>query len=195
MAIDTVRCNACIRRQTPAALDRCAVAVDYAYPWDGLVARFKFQREPAWAGPMAQLMLDSPDVARLLRHAELVLPVPLTRKRLAERGYNQAWELVKALCDAARRRQLRAPPALAQGLLRTGETPDQHSLPRSARLQNLEGVFAANPAHRPELAGRHVLVVDDVTTSGATLEAAAQALRLAGARTVSALAFARTPQA
>ncbi|MFN3494735.1 MAG: ComF family protein [Hydrogenophaga sp.] len=195
MAIDTGQCGSCADRVLPASFDRCVVAVDYVYPWDGLVARFKFRQQPGWAGPLAQLMLRSPDVARLLRHADAVVPVPLTQRRLADRGYNQAWELVKALRRAALRRRLRSPPGLPQGLLRMAETPDQHSLPRSARLHNLSGVLSANPVHRAVLAGRHVLVVDDVTTSGATLEAAAHALKQAGARTVSALAFARTPHA
>lgn len=195
MAIDTGECNICSSRIEPTAVHRCAVAVDYAYPWDGLVARLKFRGQPGWAGPLAVLMLRNPEVSKLLRHADVVLPIPLTPQRLAERGYNQAWELVKALRQQARQRQLRTPTELSQGLLRLGGTPDQHSLPRHARLQNLKGVFVANPVHRSELGGRHVLVVDDVTTSGATLEAAAEALREAGAREVSALAFARTPLA
>lgn len=195
MAIDTRVCNSCATRTTPGAVDQCAVAVDYAYPWDGLVARFKFRQQPGWAGPMAKLMLRAPEAGRLLRHAEVVVPVPLTAKRLAERGYNQAWELVKAVQQQARHQNLRVPRGLSQGLLRLSETPDQHSLTRGARLKNLQGVFAVNPVHQTALAGRHVLVVDDVTTSGATFEAAAESLRLAGARAVSALAFARTPQA
>ena len=73
------------------------------------------------------------------------------------------------------------------------DTPDQHSLPRAQRLQNLRGAFAAHPQHRPNLAGAHVLLVDDVSTTGATLEAAAQALLDGGAARVHALVLARTP--
>jgi ComF family protein len=193
MAVDTGQCGDCITRTVPAAFERCVVAVDYAYPWDGLVARFKFRDQPGWARTMASLMLQSPEVARLMRHADLMVPVPLTASRLASRGYNQAWELVKALSQMAARHRQRAAPPLAQGLVRVAEAPDQHSLPRSERLHNLRGIFSAHPAHRPRLAGRHVLLVDDVTTTGATLEAAAQALQQAGTRRVSALAFARTP--
>jgi len=195
MAVDTGQCGACITRSVPAAFERCVVAVDYAYPWDGLVASFKFRDQPGWSGTMARLMLQSPEVARLLRHADLMVPIPLTASRLGSRGYNQAWELVKALSQMAVRNRQRAAPILAQGLVRMAEAPDQHSLPRSERLHNLRGIFSANPAHLARLGGCHVLLVDDVTTTGATLEAAAQALRQAGARRVSALAFARTPGA
>jgi ComF family protein len=123
-----------------------------------------------------------------LQACDLVVPIPLTTARLASRGYNQAWELVKALRAAA-------PGELAQNdaLVRLGETPDQHSLSREQRLRNLQGAFAAHPLHAARLAGARVLLVDDVTTTGATLHSAAQALLLAGAQQVSALVFARTP--
>lgn len=193
MAIDTGRCGACVTRGTPAAVERCVAAVDYAYPWDALVARLKFRHQPGWAGPMARLMLQAPEAARLLRHCDAMVPVPLTSARLATRGYNQAWELVKALRQQAVRNRQRAAPMIGEALLRIGETPDQHSLPRAERLRNLQGTFVANPPLLPSLAGSHVLLVDDVVTTGATLQAAGQALLAVGARRVSALVFARTP--
>lgn len=189
--VDVPLCGACLTRPTPAALHACAAAVDYAYPWDGLIARFKFRQEPGWAGPFARRMLQAPQAGALLSSCDLLAPVPLTPARLAGRGYNQAWELVKALRRAST--PAARAPALAEALVRLTETPDQHSLPREQRLRNLQGVFAAHPLHAPRLHGRHVLLVDDVTTTGATLQAAAQALRQAGAVRVSALVFARTP--
>jgi ComF family protein len=167
-------------------------AVDYAYPWDGLIARFKFRGEPGWARPMAELTLKTSSALALLQACDLVVPIPLTTARLASRGYNQAWELVKAL-RAAAPNELAQNDALADALVRLGETPDQHSLSREQRLRNLQGAFAAHPQHAARLAGARVLLVDDVTTTGATLHSAAQALLLAGAQQVSALVFARTP--
>ncbi len=165
--------------------------MDYAYPWDGLIARFKFRQEPGWAGPFARQMLHNPQSHTLLSQCDLIAPVPLAPARLAERGYNQAWELVKAL---QRRHSPRArPPALPDALVRLIEAPAQHRLSREQRLRNLQGVFAAHPMHTARLQGRHVLLVDDVTTTGATLQAAAQALLQAGANRVSALVFAHTP--
>ena len=168
-------------------------AVDYAYPWDGLIARFKFRGEPGWAGPMAAMMRQSPGATDLLRACDLVVPVPLTPERLASRGYNQAWELVKALRRAAPAASGRD-DTLADALVRLGDVPDQHSLTREQRLRNLQGAFAAHPLRAARLAGVRVLLVDDVTTTGATLHSAAQALLQAGANQVNALVFARTPR-
>jgi len=186
---DLALCGACHTSPEAPPLAQCLAAVDYAYPWDSLIARFKFRSEPGWAKPFAQRMLQVPGALSLLQSCALVVPVPLTVQRLGERGYNQAWELVKAL-------QRLAPgpvgSTLATALVRLGETPDQHSLGREARLRNLRGVFAAHPLHAQQLVGHHVLLVDDVTTTGATLHTAAQALQQAGAARVSALVFART---
>lgn len=187
-------CGACLTRTDAPALQQCVAAVDYAYPWDGLIARFKFRSEPGWAQPFAQLLLQVTQTRQLLQTRPLMVPIPLTAARLGERGYNQAWELVKALHAQCRRHPTALPcDTLATALVRLGETPDQHSLGREARLRNLRGVFAAHPAHAHRLVGRHVLLVDDVTTTGATLHTAAQALLQAGADRVSALVFARTP--
>jgi ComF family protein len=182
-------CGACLTSADEPPLAQCLAAVDYAYPWDGLIARFKFRSEPGWARPFASLLMQVPGTLPLLHSSELVVPVPLTAQRLGERGYNQAWELIKALRPLA---PIQAGCALATALVRLGETPDQHSLGREARLRNLRGVFAAHPLHAHRLVGRHVLLVDDVTTTGATLHTAALALRQAGAIRVSALVFART---
>lgn len=188
----TERCGACRTRTTPLLVQSCVAAVDYAYPWDGLVARFKFRSEPGWAGPMAALLLQRPDASDQLRACELMVPVPLTPARLASRGYKQAWELVKAVHRAAPAELQRA-GTLAHALVRLCDAPDQHSLTREQRLRNLQGAFAAHPLHATQLTGKRVLLVDDVTTTGATLHSAAQALIQGGALEVNAMVFARTP--
>lgn len=193
MAVDTGRCGSCITRTESPAVGQCVVAVDYAYPWDRIVAQFKFRQQPGWAQPMAELMMRTPMARQLMLECDAVVPVPLTPARLATRGYNQSWELVKALHRQALRSKTRVAPKIRQALLRTGETPDQHSLSREERMRNLRGVFLVNPPASPGLTGSHVLLVDDVTTTGATLQAAGQALLAAGAARVSALVFARTP--
>lgn len=183
------RCGACLIRTEPPPVQACAAAVDYAYPWDRLIARFKFRGEPGWATPFAQLMLRAPRARDLLAQCGLMVPVPLTPTRLGERGHNQAWELLKAL----RRQAGLQTPASPDALVRLVEAADQHSLSREQRLLNLRGVFAAHPERAASLRAAHVLLVDDVTTTGATLQAAAKALLQAGAARVSALVFARTP--
>lgn len=184
LADGTTACGHCLRHPLP--LQRCWAVVDYAYPWHTLVARFKFQQQPAWARCMAALALQHADIAHALQAADGVLPVPLSTARLAERGYNQAWELVKAL---------RPRHPLPTALLRLDNAADQIGQGRVARQRQMHHAFATAPAQLPQLVGRHLLVVDDVMTTGATLAAAANVLLRAGAASVSGLCFARTPDA
>ncbi|OAD43281.1 hypothetical protein LPB72_05425 [Hydrogenophaga crassostreae] len=183
------RCGACLAERRPAAIETCLAAVDYAYPWDQLIARFKFRQEPALAQPLATLMLEMPQMAGLLRACDWIVPIPVAPKRLAERGYNQAWEMVKALrvltkADCA--------PGWADALRRMGEAPDQHNLAAQQRVNNLKNAFQVNALHAHRLRDAHVLLIDDVSTTGTTLREAAEALRLAGASRISAAVFAHT---
>lgn len=175
------RCGACLREPPPLA--RCLAAVDYGWPWRELLARFKYQEQAGWATPLAWLMRGSDGAEDLLQEADAVLPIPLARERLAERGYNQSWLLARRLAPD------KATVAL---LLRIRHTPPQRTLPRSERLVNLQGAFAVDPLRAHEVRGRKLVLVDDVMTSGASLHAAAQVLLQAGATQVSALVLART---
>ena len=165
-------------------MDRCLTATAYQWPWSGLIARLKFQQDVGLAAPLARLLLQAPRVAELLAQADWVLPMPLAPQRLAERGYNPALLLARAL---ARER--------CQGawLLRTRDTPPQRGLSRAERLRNVRGAFALEPHHLGVLHGRRVVLVDDVMTTGASLNEAARALRAAAAPAhVAALTLART---
>ena len=176
-----LRCGACLREPPP--LERCLAAVDYAWPWRALVAHLKFHDQPGWALPLAWLMRGSAWADDTLHDCERVLPMPLARERLAERGYNQSWLLARCL----------APDKADAGLLlRIRHTPPQRTLPRSERLANLQGAFAVDPLRAQDVRGRKLLLVDDVMTSGASLHTAARALLEAGAAGVSALVLART---
>ena len=176
-------CGACLRH--PNGLDACHAAVDYGYPWSGVLQAFKFRGDPGWAGALATLLRSTPWVEPALEAAELVLPIPLAPQRLRMRGFNQALLLAQAL----------APARVQAGLLlRTHDTPAQSGLDRTQRLRNLARAFAVEPLRAAQLAGRQVLLVDDVMTTGATLQAAAAVLRQAGAARVTALVLARTPQ-
>ena len=128
-------------------------------------------------------MRSTPWVEPALEQADLVVPMPLARERLAERGYNQALLLARHLAPDKTDATL---------LLRTRHTAAQSALTRAERLQNVQGAFAVEPLRAHELRGRRVVLVDDVMTTGASLRAAASALRLAGAAHITALVFART---
>lgn len=163
-------------------------AVDYRYPWDGLVARFKFRNEPGWARTLADAMWSQTRAADLVASGTLWVPVPVSHRRLIQRGYNQAWELCRVLGQRS------GLCALPDALVRIGDAPDQHSLPHAQRLTNLRSAFAPNPGHVERLRNARIVLVDDVRTTGATLENAALALRQAGCAEVHALVFARTAQ-
>jgi ComF family protein len=114
---------------------------------------------------------------------DLVAAVPLHRSRLRQRGYNQALELARFVSSAW------DVPLSIEGLARTKQTPQQAALTRQERAANIRGAFAWTG---PRLAGRRVLLVDDVYTSGATANECARVLKQAGAGTVSVLTLAHT---
>jgi ComF family protein len=133
----------------------------------------------------------APHMARagraLLERAEVLVPVPLHRARLRARRYNQAALLARALARASARR------LVVDGLQRLIDTPALGELGAEARAGTLDGAFAVSPARASALAGHHILLVDDVMTSGATARACAAALLAAGARAVDVLVAARVP--
>jgi ComF family protein len=178
-------CPAC--RQSPPAYARSACAVDYGFPWDGLIAALKFQEQTALARALAPLL------ARAVRSlggapVDLVLPIPLSSERLRQRGYNQAWELARHTAG-----QLRL-PARSGLLTRPVATAAQHALDRASRQRNLRDAFMVEPGARPALQGRRLALVDDVMTTGATVHEAADTLLRAGAAAVDVWVFARTPE-
>lgn len=172
-------CGACLA--TPPPLQRVHAACRYAAPLDRLLPRFKFHHDLAAGRLLAQLMTER--CTALARPAALV-PVPLHRARLRQRGYDQALELARPLARA-----LGVP--LRPGLLRRiRATAPQSELDAAARGRNLRRAFAAV---MPEGPPEHVVLVDDVMTTGATLHAAARALQRAGVRRVDAWVCARAP--
>jgi ComF family protein len=175
------QCGACLK--APPPLDACLAAVSYAYPWSGCIARFKFRGDTGWAITLATLLRSTPWVEPALEQAQCLLPMPLSRRRLMERGFNQALLLARALAPDKTRADL---------LLRIRDTAAQSELKREARLRNVQGAFAVEPAKAASLRGRRIVLLDDVMTSGASLHAAALALRQAGAAHITGIVVART---
>lgn len=173
----TGRCAPCLAQPPP--LDAAYAAFDYAFPLDRLLPRLKFHRDFAAGRVLAQAM--ALHFAALPRPQALV-PVPLHRARLRQRGYDQALELARPLARA-----LGLP--LQTGLLqRCKATRAQSRLDADARGRNLRGAFRVeSSAGMPA----HVALIDDVMTTGATLHAAASALRAAGVARIDAWVCAR----
>jgi ComF family protein len=166
-------------------LDACLAALPYAYPWSTLLREFKFHQRPGWAAQFALLLRSAPWVEPALDSADLLLPMPLSAQRLQERGYNQVQVLAQALCSGKLRINL---------LLRVQDTPAQSTLPRHERLRNVQHAFAVDPLQRTLVQGKRIVLLDDVMTSGATLQAASRLLRAAGAQHITGLVLARTPE-
>lgn len=175
------QCGACLKTHPP--LDQCLAAVDYAYPWSNLIADFKFRSHTGLAHHLAKLLKASPWVEPTLDEADVLLPMPLSKERLAERGYNQALLMAKALCPTKTQPDV---------LLRLLHTPAQHTLGRSERLNALDHAFALEPLLSSSVRGAHVVLIDDVMTTGASLYAAARVLRSGGVKRITGMVFART---
>jgi ComF family protein len=180
-------CGRCLAR--PPRFDATLVLGDYAAPLDGMVAALKFHARLDVGRALGLLLARrcAEEASRAGRGAApgptAVVPLPLAPRRLRERGFNQAEELARA---AARGLEL---PLLGAALARVHDRPPQHGLDLARRGTNVRGVFAA----RGPLGHEHVLLVDDVLTTGSTLDEAAAALKTAGARIVTNLVAARTP--
>lgn len=175
------QCGQCILKAPP--LDACLAAVSYTYPWSACIARFKYGGQSAWARTLADLMDEVPGVASVLQSCDMVLPMPLSAARLAERGFNQAHELAKRLMPGKTRSDL---------LLRIRDTAPQEQLSRAERERNIRGAFMAAPESAALLNGKRLVLIDDVMTSGASINEAAAALKQGGAAWVTGLVFART---
>jgi ComF family protein len=154
--------------------------VAYEGPIELAVHRFKYQGWRRLAEPLALFLAERLVIEGL--SAGLVLAVPLHPSRLRQRGFNQAELLAREL---RRRLALRAPPG---ELVRTRATPPQVGHDRRWRLQNVQGAFAWRGE---DLRGQSILLVDDVATTGATLDACASALREACSGSVIGLSVAR----
>ncbi|MBQ5947969.1 ComF family protein [Massilia sp. ST3] len=175
-------CGACLA--APPAFDATLAACDYAAPLDGLVLQLKFGAQLALAPWMSRALHREAGRAGL-PPPDLLCPVPLGAHRLAGRGYNQALEVARPL---ARLLGAELAPRLAQRVL---ETAAQSGVAPGERRRNVRGAFAV--ADDTLVRGQHVGVVDDVMTSGHTLDELARVLKQAGAVRVTNFVFARTP--
>jgi ComF family protein len=177
------RCADCVA--TPPPFAATLALADYRAPLDTLAVGLKFRARLMLADEFAQRlarladdMLDASD------WPDVIAPVPLAARRLVERGYNQAWQIAKPLGRALR---VRSDATLVARVI---ETAPQSRLDLDARRQNVGRAFQVNA----RVHGLHVAVVDDVMTTGATLQALAHTLKAAGARRVTNFVALRTPK-
>lgn len=166
-------------RQRPLPLVAVRAPFRYAEPLDHVIHQMKYEGYFALAEPLATLMVDH--WPENIEHPDLVVPIPLHSRRQRQRGFNQSTLLASHLCHSLGL-------SLSEiALRRIRYTTPQIELGPEERANNMQGAFAAVPE---EVNSRHVLLIDDVFTTGATLSAAADALLKAGARAVSAYCLA-----
>ncbi|HHJ16564.1 MAG TPA: ComF family protein [Gammaproteobacteria bacterium] len=171
-------CAQCQKR--PPQLDHCAAVFAYRPPVDHWIQAMKFNQDLTAARLLGELLAETatPDATAM---PVSILPVPLHRRRLAQRGYNQAREISRPLLERGM--------ALAEGrFVRRRATRAQSDLPARLRRTNIRGAFSV----AGQLEGRCILLIDDVMTTGATLNELARVLKRAGAARVEARVIART---
>ncbi|SIR37399.1 MULTISPECIES: ComF family protein [Acidiphilium] len=174
-------CTAC--DWDPPVFRAARAALRYGPAAKRLILPFKYADRPEAARGLARLLLQPG--AELLARADLLVPVPLHKRRLAARGYNQAGELARALA------RLTGKPLLIDALIRTRATRPLAELDQHDRAIALHGAIAIRPGRAAALHGRTILLIDDVLTSGATASSCAGVLYQAGAAAVDVLALAR----
>ena len=187
LPMDGLTCGQCLKQ--PPAFKQVVAPWTYGFPIDSLISRFKHQARWPLGQMLARLLGQHLqhrfDDAQLTR-PDCLLPVPMARKRLRERGYNQALMVARWLST-----DLNIPHD-EHLLLRPHETVAQQALDAKTRKRNLLGAFALAPD--AQVQGRHFALVDDVLTTGATAHSLARLLMNAGARQVDVYCLARTPK-
>lgn len=170
-------CGACLSK--PPAFDATLASFRYSFPLDRLIQTLKYRHNLATVEFLATALQQT--AAPHAMDVDLLLALPLSAQRLAARGFNQSLELARPLAQ-----ELQLPLAVA-GYSRTLNTPPQARLPWQARQKNIRGAFRC----ALDLSDKHVVVIDDVMTTGATLNEFARTLKKQGARRVSNWVVAR----
>ncbi|HTD06068.1 phosphoribosyltransferase family protein [Undibacterium sp.] len=178
------RCGACLK-EAPS-FDHTVAACNYAAPLDQLVLNLKFGHQLALAPVFSLMLRDAILEQRSIPLPDMLAMVPLGKRRLAERGFNQALEIAKPLAGHL------GIPLMPQLLNRGRETAQQSGLHPDDRHKNVRHAFMLAPDALDSVKGRHIGIVDDVMTTGTTLNEIAGMLKRFGAAKVSNYVFART---
>ncbi|MDF1579365.1 MAG: ComF family protein [Desulfuromonadales bacterium] len=179
-AAGTHFCAGCLRH--PPAFSQIYFHGIYTHLLRDVIHRFKYQEDISLARPLGRLLLSTAGEDIDTFRPEVIVPVPLHPARIRQRCYNQALLVARELARNSRC------PVPWQALRRIRPTLSQQGLPAATRRKNVRGAFAADGQH---VDGKRVLLVDDVMTTGATLNECARTLRRAGAQQVAAAVVAR----
>jgi ComF family protein len=170
-------CGACLKH--PPAFDRTHAALAYAFPLDRMIPRLKYHGQLAIAPVLGECLAEA---AAAAPRPDRLLAMPLHARRIRERGFNHATEIARTVAS-----QLGLPLDL-DSARRIRDTPPQMGLKHDARRRNVRGAFACSS----EVRGLRVALIDDVMTTGTSLDELAKTLKQAGAREVEVWVVART---
>jgi ComF family protein len=174
-----IRCGRCQTR--PPAFELTIAPFTYAPPLSGIVYQFKYRRRIALARPLAKILAREIK-SRGIELPELMVPVPLHWTRLVRRGFNQSWEICRALSAEL------SIYAERSAIKRTRRTPPQTELPLRRRRLNVRGCFKIEPSLRVD----SIAIVDDVITSGETINQVASLFKKHGVQNIQSWAILRT---
>ena len=169
-------CGACIA--SPPDFDATKAAFTYQYPISQVLQQYKYNQQLFLAETFSELMLNNLQANNI----DLIIPMPLHPSRLQERGFNQSLEIARII---GKRLNV---PITSQAVARIKQSPPQASLPLKERVKNMKGAFACYE----DLSGLRIALIDDVMTTGASLNALAKAVRAKGAAHVECWLIART---
>lgn len=178
---NTVICGRCL--QNPPHFSATAFCFHYAFPIDAVIQAYKYQHRLALANFFADLLLQQLSKSVSLKaNIDLIIPMPMHTERIKARGFNQALEIARILAKSL------AIPLDYTSCIRTKNNPPQASLALTDRVKNMRGVFAC----QQRFSGKTIVIVDDVMTTSASMNALAKTLKQAGADAVICWVIART---
>jgi len=178
---DDMQCAHCIAN--PPEYTRARASMIYDDASKGMILGFKHGDRTYMAQAMGQWMAQAGQA--LLQESDYIVPVPLHRWRLFHRRYNQAALMARIIAAQVNK------PLLADCLIRSRHTPQQGHMNRTERAKNVKDAFRVHATHRQAILGKTITLIDDVLTTGATLNECAHTLRTAGAATVHVVTLAR----
>jgi ComF family protein len=184
LASSGIICGSCLN--SPPDFDATKAVFLYAYPVDAMMQRYKYGSMLNLGDTFGEFLAEKVNVEDCLKNIDLIIPMPMHPQRLKERGFNQALEIAKVLTKNCKEK-LDYKSTERQTL-----TPPQASLPLKERVKNIKGAFKVNADKLDKIQGKRIAIVDDVMTTGASLNELAKTLKKAGASHVECWVIART---
>ena len=177
-------CGSCLN--SPPDFDTTRAVFLYAYPIDALMLRYKYGNMLNLGDTFAEFLAEKINAEDCLKNIDLIIPMPMHPQRLKERGFNQALEIAKVLTKNCKEK------LNFKSVERQTLTPPQASLALKERVKNIKGAFKVNTDKLDKLQGKRIAIVDDVMTTGASLNELAKTLKKADAVHVECWVIART---